>query len=59
VALIDELAGQLRIRLDRTAQSLPLASILEGGTWAAGRRLAQKYRNGRPPLEVDTAGTLF
>lgn len=59
VVLIDELASRLRIRLGQTAQSLPLASILEGGTWAVGRRLAQKYRHGRPPLAVDTAGTVF
>lgn len=59
VTLIDRLAVLVRDGLQRTEQSLPLACILEGGTWLAGRRSAERLRAGRPPLEVDTAGTVF
>jgi hypothetical protein len=59
VSLIDELAERVRTKLGRDPGSLPLASILEGGTWAAGRELAQARRGGRPPLSVDTAGSVF
>ena len=57
VALLDELAARVRTKLDRPA--LPLACILEGGTWAAGRRLAQSRRDGAPPLAIDSDGTVF
>lgn len=59
VALIDELAPRVRERLGGDAQSLPLARILEGGTWAAGRELALRLRDGRPPLNIVTDGILF
>ena len=57
VALIDELALQVRARLG--APALPLACILEGGTWAAGRELAAELRAGNPPLSIDSDGTVF
>jgi hypothetical protein len=57
VALLDELAPLVRTRLD--AGELPLACVLEGGTWAAGRALAQRLRDGRPPLSVASDGTVF
>jgi hypothetical protein len=57
VALLDELAPLVRARLD--AADLPLACVLEGGTWAAGRALAQRLRGGRPPLSVISDGTVF
>ncbi len=59
VALIDELAPLVRERLGRTAREMPLARILEGGTWHTGRALAQRLRDGRPPLNIITDGTLF
>jgi hypothetical protein len=59
VALIDQLAPRVRQRLGRSAAQLPLASILEGGTWAAGRALAQRLRGGLPPLQIDSDGTVF
>jgi hypothetical protein len=59
VALLDELAAQVRELLGRTAEQLPLASILEGGSWAAGRAAALELRGGEPPLKIDTDGTLF
>jgi hypothetical protein len=57
VALIDELAPRVRARL--AAPALPLACILEGGTWAAGRELAAELRAGNPPLSIDSDGTVF
>ena len=57
VALVDELAVHVRARLRRP--DLPLACILEGGTWAAGRETAAKLRGGDPPLAIDSDGTVF
>ena len=60
VVLLDELAVLVRQRLGRTAEHLPLACILEGGTWAAGRELAKELRSdGAPPLKIDSDGTIF
>lgn len=60
VALIDELAVLVRQRLGKSAQELPLACILEGGTWAAGREIARELRpDGAPPLRIDSDGTIF
>jgi hypothetical protein len=59
VALLDELAVEVRKMLHLDAQRLPLACVLEGGTWAAGRELAQRHRGGLPPLRVASDGTVF
>jgi hypothetical protein len=60
VALIDRLAERVRARLDLSAAELPLAKVLEGGTWSAGRRIAARRRaGGGPPLSVISDGTLF
>jgi len=57
VALVDELAPLVRVLLQ--APDLPLACILEGGTWAAGRELARDLRDGDPPLPIRSDGTVF
>jgi hypothetical protein len=57
IALIDEMAPLVREALGRG--DLPLACILEGGTWAAGRALAAEKRGGAPPVQVDSDGTVF
>ena len=60
VALLDELAVKVREQLGKTAEELPLACILEGGTWAAGREIAKELRSdGAPPLKIDSDGTVF
>jgi len=60
VALLDLLADRVRTRLGRSAEELPLASILEGGTWAAGRAAAFARRaDGAPPLKIVSDGTVF
>ncbi len=60
VALLDRLADVLRQRVGGDSVSLPLAKILEGGTWAAGRAAALARRpDGSPPLKVTSDGTVF
>ncbi|WP_314951831.1 URC4/urg3 family protein [Bradyrhizobium cosmicum] len=60
VALLDRLAERVRAKLGRTPETLPLASILEGGSWAAGRAIAFARRpDGAPPLKVISDGTVF
>jgi hypothetical protein len=60
VALLDRLAPMLRVRLGRSAAELPLARLLQGGTWDAGRRIARERRaDGSPPLVVASDGTVF
>ena len=59
VALLDELAPLVRTHLGLSAAQMPLACVLEGGTWAAGRVLAQQLHNGSPPLNIDSDGTVF
>jgi hypothetical protein len=60
VALLDILADRIRTRLGRKPEDLPLASILEGGTWATGRAAAFARRaDGAPPLKVISDGTVF
>ena len=60
VALLDRVADGLRHRLKVDATSLPLTKILEGGTWAAGRRLARERRaDASPPVKVISDGTVF
>ncbi|SBS75451.1 conserved hypothetical protein [uncultured Mycobacterium sp.] len=59
VALLDEIAPLVRDRLGVDAEQMPLARVLEGGTWAAGRLLAQQRRGGLPPLSVVSDGTVF
>ncbi|MFO1286515.1 MAG: DUF1688 family protein [Rubrivivax sp.] len=60
VALLDELAPRVREQLGRSESELPLAAILEGGTWAAGREIAlEKRAGGTPPLAIESDGTVF
>lgn len=60
VALLDRLAPLVRRRLDLDDEALPLARILEGGTWSAGRRIAANKRSdGGPPIRVSSDGTVF
>ena len=60
VALLDEIAPLVRKELGVDAAAMPLASVLEGGTWAAGRRAAAALREGGgPPLAILSDGTVF
>ncbi|MET0219565.1 MAG: DUF1688 family protein, partial [Tardiphaga sp.] len=57
---LDRVAEGVRARLQLDATSLPLAKVLEGGTWAAGRVLARERRaDASPPVRVISDGTVF
>lgn len=60
LALLDGLADAMRGKLGLTPRELPLARVLEGGSWRAGRLIAQELRpGGAPPLRVASDGTVF
>jgi Protein of unknown function (DUF1688) len=60
VTLIDRLASLVRRKLGRSSEELPLAKVLEGGTWSAGRRIAKELRpDGSPPIRLISDGTVF
>ncbi|CAN1548408.1 Protein of unknown function DUF1688 [Caulobacteraceae bacterium] len=60
VALLDRIAPLVRERLGVAEADFPLARVLEGGTWAAGRVLARERREGGgPPLTITSDGTVF
>ncbi|MEO6599099.1 MAG: DUF1688 family protein, partial [Polyangiaceae bacterium] len=60
LALLDRLAVLIRQSLGVSVEQLPLARILEGGTWRAGRAIAlEKRSDGSPPLQIDSDGTVF
>jgi hypothetical protein len=60
VALLDEIAPLVAIRLGLAPENFPLARVLEGGTWAAGRLIARERRSdGGPPIRISSDGTVF
>ncbi len=60
IGLLDRLASLVRSEFGMDANALPLAKVLEGGTWSAGRRLAFERRpGGTPPIRVTSDGTVF
>jgi hypothetical protein len=60
VVLLDQIAGAIRHQLELDELELPLAKVLEGGTWAAGRQIAAELRpNGTPPIQIISDGTVF
>jgi Protein of unknown function (DUF1688) len=59
VTLLDELAALVREQLGVSAEQMPLACILQCGTWAAGRQIANELRDGAPPLKIESDGTVF
>ena len=60
VALLDGVAPLIAARLGLRGEEFPLARVLEGGTWAAGRLVARKARaDGGPPFKISSDGTVF
>lgn len=60
VILLDQIAASLRHSLSLNPAELPLVKVLEGGTWAAGRKIAAQHRaDGGPPIQIDSDGTVF
>jgi hypothetical protein len=60
VALMDRLLQLVRARLGLGAE-FNMGQMLQGGTWAAGRRIARTLRppEGPPPITVLADGTVF
>ncbi|WP_066381132.1 URC4/urg3 family protein, partial [Anabaena sp. CA = ATCC 33047] len=51
VILLDKIANTIREKLGMSPEELPLAKILQGGTWTAGRKIAAELRTGgKPPI---------
>lgn len=60
VGLIQEVAREVRKALGRDEREMPLAAVLEGGTWWAGREIAAERREGGgPPIRVVSDGSVF
>ncbi len=60
VHLLDVIGEYVRSQLGFSAEAFPLAKVLEGGTWWAGRFLAKEKRpGGTPPLQIESDGTVF
>ena len=60
VIALDRIAPLVRTSLGLDEASFPLARLLEGGTWAAGRKIALERRaGGAPPVNVASDGTVF
>ncbi len=60
ICLLDKIGEKIVQSLNTTAAQFPLAKVLEGGTWAAGRKLAlQKRNNLTPPLNIKSDATVF
>lgn len=61
VKSLDDIGGEVQKRLGKSAAEFPLAKVLEGGTWWAGRRIARELRpaNAEPPMNIISDGTVF
>ncbi|MBF2084982.1 URC4/urg3 family protein [Thermoleptolyngbya sp. C42_A2020_037] len=60
LVLLDQIADAIRAKLGLSATELPLVKVLEGGTWAAGRKIAAELRpGGDPPISIQSDGTVF
>ena len=60
VHILDMIGTEVQKALNKSAAEFPLAKVLEGGTWWAGRSWAQEKRaGGGPPLNIKSDGTVF
>ncbi len=60
VYLLDVIGAEVQKRLGKNPKEFPLAKVLEGGTWWAGRKIAALHRaGGTPPLNIKSDGTVF
>ncbi len=60
IVLLDKIGDLVRNKINKTEADFPLAKVLEGGTWWAGRIAAKELRaDGTPPLKLDSDGTVF
>jgi hypothetical protein len=60
IHLLDKIGEDVRKALKLTPAEFPLAKVLEGGTWWAGRTIAREKRDsGEPPIKIQSDGTVF
>ncbi|QLY24353.1 URC4/urg3 family protein [Bdellovibrio sp. KM01] len=60
VSLLDRIGQAVQKELHKDPADFPLAKVLEGGTWWAGRKAAKVLRpDGSPPLKIQSDGTVF
>jgi uncharacterized protein DUF1688 len=60
ITLLDRLAILVRESLGKSSSEFPLARVLEGGSWVAGREIAfERRHDGSAPLTIVSDGTLF
>ena len=60
IYFLDILGEKIQKALGKKPADFPLAKVLEGGTWWAGRFLAKEKReNGDPPIQIKSDGTVF
>lgn len=60
VGLLDAVVPLVRESLGLNERVLPLARVLEGGTWPTGRKVASEMREGgAPPIAIETDGSVF
>lgn len=60
VYLLDQIGHEVQKAIGKTPAEFPLAKVLEGGTWWAGRFLAQEKRpTAEPPIQLKSDGTVF
>jgi hypothetical protein len=60
VSLLDRIGQQVQTKLNKSPSEFPLAKVLEGGTWWAGRKAAKALRaDSSPPLKIESDGTVF
>ncbi len=60
IYLLDRIGDEVREALGKSEEDFPLAKVLEGGTWWAGRQMAGERReSGEPPLRIESDGTVF
>lgn len=60
VYLLDVMGAEVQKNLNKSPADFPLAKVLEGGTWWAGRKIAKSLRpSGEPPLNINSDGTVF
>ena len=60
ISLLDQLEPLARAKLGQAAEGPRSAGVFVGGTWAAGRKIAQEKRPGTgSPLLLESDGTVF
>ncbi len=60
VHFLDRIGMDVQKALGKSPTEFPLAKVLEGGTWWAGRFIAKEKRpNADPPLQIVSDGTVF